>query len=106
MSHMLARVEAILKYIITMLVQKDFILSPVLIANAEQMIILNLKTLYVHGMSEMDKQIFEEDGEIWVADDGGQNVIFIYDPYTKKLIGMLDMSYSATCLIKKEKLYE
>lgn len=31
---MLARVEAILKYIITMLVQKDFILSPVLIANA------------------------------------------------------------------------
>ncbi len=103
---MLARVEAILKYIITMLVQKDFILSPVLIANAEQMIILNLKTLYVHGMSEMDKQIFEEDGEICVADDGGQNVIFIYDPYTKKLIGMLDMSYSATCLIKKEKLYE
>lgn len=70
------------------------------------MIILNLKTLYVHGMSEMDKQIFEEDGEICVADDGGQNVIFIYNPYTKKLIGMLDMSYSATCLIKKEKLYE
>lgn len=65
-----------------------------------------MKTLYVHGMSEMDKQIFEEDGEICVADDGGQNVIFIYDPYTKKLIGMLDMSYSATCLIKKEKLYE
>lgn len=28
------------------------------------------------------------------------------DVYTKKLIGMLDMSYSATCLIKKEKLYE
>lgn len=86
--------------------QIHYYYSPVLIANAEQMIILNLKTLYVHGMSEMDKQIFEEDGEICVADDGGQNVIFIYDPYTKKLIGMLDMSYSATCLIKKEKLYE
>lgn len=25
---------------------------------------------------------------------------------SEKLIGMLDMSYSATCLIKKEKLYE
>lgn len=36
---MLARVEVIHKYIITMMVQKDFILSPVLIANAEQMII-------------------------------------------------------------------
>lgn len=54
----------------------------------------------------MDKRIFEEDGETCVVDDGDQNVIFIYDPYTKKLIGMLDMSYSATCLIKKEKLYE
>jgi hypothetical protein len=34
-----ARVEAIHEYIIVMLIQKDFILSPALIANAEQTII-------------------------------------------------------------------
>lgn len=62
---MLARVEVIHKYIITMMVQKDFILSPVLIANAEQMM-----------------------NEIRMAE---------------KPIGMLDMLYSATCLIKKER---
>nr|DAO97673.1 MAG TPA: hypothetical protein [Caudoviricetes sp.] len=39
MSPLLARVETIHEYIIVMLVQKDFILLPALIANAEQTII-------------------------------------------------------------------